>query len=195
MSAQPLIFWFDFASTYSYLSAERIEALCADAGVALEWRPILLGPVFGAQGWDNSPFNIYPAKGRYMWRDMERLCAARGLTFQRPDPFPQNTLLAARVARATGANPAFCRAVFQAEFQQGAQVSDPDVIAGLLSDCGLSAELMAAAQSDANKAGLRADVETAMALGIFGAPSFTIGEELFWGDDRLEAAIGFAAAR
>jgi 2-hydroxychromene-2-carboxylate isomerase len=93
-----LEFWYDFASTYSYLSAMRIEALAARAGVEVLWKPLLLGPIFRAQGWDNSPFKIYPAKGRYMVRDMERLAAARGLLFKLPWPFPQNSLHAARLA-------------------------------------------------------------------------------------------------
>ena len=91
-------FWYDFASTYSYLSAMRIEALAGAAGVAVEWRPFLLGPIFAAQGWTPSPFNLYPAKGRNMVRDIERLAAARGLRFVLPAKFPQNSLMAARLA-------------------------------------------------------------------------------------------------
>ena len=93
-------FWFDFASTYSYLTAMRIRPLAAAAGVVVRFRPFLLGPIFKAQGWDTSPFSIYQAKGRYMWRDLERLAADLELPFRRPDPFPQNSLLAARVALA-----------------------------------------------------------------------------------------------
>src|SRR5499426_3594357 len=93
-----LDFWFDFASTYSYPAAMRIASLARDAGVAVRFRPFLLGPIFKAQGWTTSPFNIYPAKGRYMWRDLERLCAGLDLRFRQPDPFPQFALLAARVA-------------------------------------------------------------------------------------------------
>jgi 2-hydroxychromene-2-carboxylate isomerase len=192
-------FWFDFASTYSYLSAERVEAMAQGAGISVSWRPFLLGPVFKAQGWDTSPFNIYPAKGRYMWRDMERLCAERGLPLTRPDPFPQNSLLATRVAllaldeNADGV--AFCRAVFRAQFQGGQDISAPDVIAGLLQACGLSLSLMDAAGRDETKARLRERVGEAMARGLFGAPSFTVGDELFWGDDRLDAAIAHAAGR
>ena len=100
-----LVFWFDFASTYSYLSAMRIEDLARDAGVEIKWMPFLLGPIFQAQGWGNSPFNIYPAKGKYMWRDMERLCAVRGLPFKRPSIFPQNSIRAARVALAALVTP------------------------------------------------------------------------------------------
>jgi 2-hydroxychromene-2-carboxylate isomerase len=93
-----LEFWYEFASTYSYLSAMRIEALAAAAGVAIAWKPFLLGPIFKAQGWDTSPFNLYPAKGRYMVRDLERLATDRGLTFALPAVFPQNSLRAARLA-------------------------------------------------------------------------------------------------
>ena len=93
-------FWYEFASTYSYPAAMRVAALAEARGVALAWRPFLLGPIFAAQGWRDSPFNIYPAKGRYMWRDLERICDALGLPLKRPEPFPQNSLLAARVALA-----------------------------------------------------------------------------------------------
>ena len=98
MSTQPLEFWFEFASTYSYPAAMRIEALGARAGVAIAWRPFLLGPIFQAQGWNDSPFNLYPAKGRYMWRDLERLCEKHGLPYARPTIFPQRSILAARLA-------------------------------------------------------------------------------------------------
>jgi 2-hydroxychromene-2-carboxylate isomerase len=95
VAASALEFWFEFGSTYSYLSAVRIE----DAeGVQVSWRPFLLGPIFEEQGWNDSPFNVYPAKGRYMWRDMERLCTKYGIPFARPSRFPRDGLLAARVA-------------------------------------------------------------------------------------------------
>src|SRR5262245_60867903 len=90
--------WFEFASTYSYLAVGRAEEVVRGAGLELHWRPFLLGPIFQAQGWNDSPFNIYPVKGRYMWRDMERQCRAAGLPFQRPTQFPRSGLLAARVA-------------------------------------------------------------------------------------------------
>ena len=98
MSRPVAEFWFEFASTYSYLSVMRIERAAQAAGVDIAWKPFLLGPVFLALGWNDSPFNIYPPKGRYMWRDLERLAAKEGLPFQRPSRFPRNGLLAARVA-------------------------------------------------------------------------------------------------
>ena len=67
-------FWFEFASTYSYPAALRIESLAQSQGVPV-WKPFLLGPVFRSQGWSDSPFNLFPAKGRYMCRDLERICA------------------------------------------------------------------------------------------------------------------------
>jgi 2-hydroxychromene-2-carboxylate isomerase len=98
MAAPTLDFWFEFSSTYSYPAALRIGALAAEAGVEVRLRPFLLGPIFQAHGWNTSPFILYPAKGRHMWRDLERICAELSLPFRRPEHFPQSGLLAARVA-------------------------------------------------------------------------------------------------
>jgi 2-hydroxychromene-2-carboxylate isomerase len=199
MSDRPtLAFWYEFASTYSYLAALRIEALADRAGVDLIWRPFLLGPIFAAQGWTSSPFNVYPAKGRYMWRDLEREAASLGLPFRRPDPFPQNGLLPARVALLGAGQvwgPAFTKAVYRAQFGDGSTISDPGLIKSILLDLGLSAdEILADAQAEPNKAALREQTAEAQARGIFGAPSFVTPDgELFWGNDRLEAAISWAA--
>ncbi|WP_417687587.1 2-hydroxychromene-2-carboxylate isomerase [Roseibium sp.] len=189
-----LHFWFDFASTYSYLSAMQIETVAADRGVMVVWHPFLLGPIFRKQGWETSPFNLMPAKGRYMWRDMERQCEVFGLPLVRPDPFPQNSLLAARVAHAARAEPwigAFVRAVFYAEFGAGLDISDPSIIAGILLDVGAdAAAALAKAETMDVKIGLRAAVSEAETQGVFGAPTFISGRgELFWGHDRLEQAL------
>lgn len=197
-----LEFWYEFASTYSYLSAMRIEAACEGAGVDVVWRPFLLGPIFHAQSWSSSPFNIYPAKGKYMWRDMDRLAEAYGLPpITRPDPFPQNGLLAARIAT-LGADepwgPDFTRAVYKGQFANGATICDEAWLTGVLLGLGLDgAGLVGQAKTDAaNKALLRERTETAQAMGIFGAPSFiSEDKELFWGDDRLNDAINWAASR
>jgi 2-hydroxychromene-2-carboxylate isomerase len=111
---RPVEFWFEFASPYSYIAAMGIEAAAAEAGVPVRWRPFLLGPVFKAQGWDDSPFNLYPAKGAYLWRDMARECARLGLPFGRPSAFPRGSLPAARLLCAAPDAPwrgAFARAV------------------------------------------------------------------------------------
>ncbi|CUK01161.1 2-hydroxychromene-2-carboxylate isomerase [Ruegeria denitrificans] len=189
-------FWFEFASTYSYLSAMRIEDLAAQHGVSVEWHPFLLGPIFASQGWDNSPFNIYPAKGRYMWRDMERLTAQRGLRFSRPDPFPQNGLKAARLVMTIEAHPqraAFVRAVYAAEFVDGLNIADDQVLIDCLSQASLPPDTLAHCHDTEIKAALMQQTQTAQAKGIFGAPSFLVGEELFWGDDRLDEAMQLAA--
>ncbi|KIC16957.1 2-hydroxychromene-2-carboxylate isomerase [Leisingera sp. ANG-Vp] len=191
-----ITFWFEFASTYSYLSAMRIGQEAARRGIGVTWKPFLLGPVFAAQGWTTSPFNLYPAKGRYMWRDMERICAARGLPFRRPAPFPQNGLQAARLALAAAEcskTEAFAQAVYRAQFGEGADISSKAVLRGCLHSAGLDEELMQRAKTPEIKAALRAQTDAAMAAGVFGAPSFTCGGELFWGDDRLEQALNFAA--
>ena len=135
----PMDFFYEFASTYSYIAAMRIAPLAESAGVTVRWRPFLLGPIFKAQGWDTSPFNLFPAKGRYMVRDCEREATALGLTFRLPEPFPQNTLLAARVAVAgleEGWGEEFSRRVYRAQFAEGRQVGDPQVIGEIVNGLG-----------------------------------------------------------
>ena len=196
MSRPVVEFWFEFASTYSYLSVMRIERAAAAAGVDIEWKPFLLGPVFLALGWNDSPFNIYPPKGRYMWRDLERLAEKEGLPFRRPSRFPRNGLLAARVALVgveEGWVAPFARAVMTANFAEDREIGEEAVIVEILGTLGLSAgEVITRAQADANKLALRCQTERAAELGLFGAPSFRVGEELFWGNDRLEDALAWA---
>ena len=193
-----LEFWYEFASNYSYLSAMRISEMASRAGIAVEWRPFLLGPIFKAQGWETSPFNIYPAKGRYMLRDMQRLATSRGLPFKMPPTFPANGLKAARLAL-IGAEESwiepFTRAVFEAEFGRGADISDNEILADVLSKSDLdAASLINRAESTAVKQRLKDQTAKAASRGIFGAPTFISEDgELFWGDDRLEQAIEWAA--
>lgn len=192
-----LDFWFEFASTYSYPAAMRIGALAKTRGVTVRWRPFLLGPVFKAQGWDNSPFNIYPVKGRYMWRDLERICMGLDLPFVRPAVFPQNTLTAARVAIVAlkeGWGEDFCRAVYRAEFGARRDIGDNFVIADVINALGHNPDaVIEQSRTEENKSALRMETEEAMRLGIFGAPSFVTADgELFWGNDRLEAALDWA---
>jgi 2-hydroxychromene-2-carboxylate isomerase len=199
MSRPTLDFWFDFGSTYSYLAASRIGPLAAEAGVVVRFRPFLLGPIFKAQGWDTSPFNLYSAKGRNMWRDLERLAYDLGLPFRQPEPFPQNGLLAARVAlvgMAQGWGERFCVEVFRAQFAEGRRIDEPTTLTEILSRLGTDAKTaLAAAQIDDNKARLRTQTEEAQRLGLYGAPSFvTASGELFWGNDRLEQALRWAKA-
>ena len=196
MSTSGLEFWFEFGSTYSYLSAARIED--AAAGVPVRWEPFLLGPIFAEQGWDDSPFNIYPAKGLYMWRDMERMCAKYGIPFARPSRFPRSGVAAARVAclaRETSEPwlPAFVRAVFRANFAEDREIGEAAEVGSVLDSLGLQgARIVERAQAPDNKQRLREQTRRAAELGIFGAPSFVVSGELFWGNDRLEDALAWA---
>ncbi|MFZ5677272.1 MAG: 2-hydroxychromene-2-carboxylate isomerase [Pseudomonadota bacterium] len=195
-----LDFWYEFASTYSYPAALRIEALARERNVDIVWRPFLLGPIFKAQGWESSPFNLFPAKGGYMWRDLERICAAEGLVFRRPEPFPQSSLLAARIAwtdQMAAHRGAYSRRVFQAEFADGARIDDEAVLACLLRSLDLDDRtIIEAARADRVKLRLRRETDEAIRLGLFGAPSFVTADgEIFWGNDRLDAALDWAASK
>ena len=188
-------FWFDFGSNYSYLSVMRIEALAAERSVAVRWRPFLLGPIFRALGYENSPFVLQKQKGAYVWKDMERQCRKYGLALTRPTDFPRTALLAMRVAL-LGAEQqwigAYCRGIMQLNFAHDRDIGSVEVVSEALDQLGLPAQqLIADAQTDANKLRLREQTERAAAKGIFGAPTFFAGEEMFWGNDRLEDALAF----
>jgi 2-hydroxychromene-2-carboxylate isomerase len=200
MPNKVLDFWFDFASTYSYPAALRIVPLARQARVSLRFRPFLLGPIFQAQGWDSSPFSIYAAKGRYMWRDLARLCADLELPFVRPEAFPQASVLAARVAlvglaEKWGKN--FCLAVLHAEFGEGRRIDDPAVLSEILTKLKIDpGPILDMARSNDIRVQLRTQTEEAQRLGIFGAPTFiTPDGEMFWGNDRLEQALAWRKKR
>lgn len=193
-----LEFWYDFASTYSYLTAVRIEDLARTAGIEIAYRPFLLGPIFKAQGLNSSPFVVNPTKGRYMARDIARIAAARGRAFHMPDAFPAHSLAAARigmVAEEEGWIAPFTLAVFAAEFADRADIAAPEALAQIVAGLGHDTHrVLQRTASDEVKSALRARTEAAAGKGIFGAPTFiTEDGELFWGDDRLEAAIAWAA--
>ena len=190
-----LEFWFEFGSTYTYPAVMRIEQLARAAGVAVDWRPFLLGPIFSEQGWSDSPFNLYPAKGKYMWRDLERICAALSIPLVHPSKFPRNGLLAARVACWFAVEPwmaEFAKVVFRANFAEDREISEPDVVIACLNGLGLDGRLLEQAQTAESKAELRVQTEHARSLGIFGVPTFLVGDEMFWGNDRLELALAWA---
>jgi 2-hydroxychromene-2-carboxylate isomerase len=191
-----LEFWFEFASTYSYPAAMRVEAAARAAGVDVVWRPFLLGPIFAAQGWRDSPFNVYPVKGRYMWRDLERTCEALGLPFRRPSQFPRGSLLAARIAGIAAGVPwqaEFVRRIYTANFAEDRDIGQPEVVGAVLTSLGVDApEWLARGTSEQAKQRLRATTDEAVAAGIFGAPSLRAGGELFWGNDRVDEAVAWA---
>jgi 2-hydroxychromene-2-carboxylate isomerase len=194
-----LDFWFEFGSTYSYLSASRIGTVADAVGVEVRWQPFLLGPLFREFGWDDSPFNLYPVKGHYMWRDMQRLCEGYGLPFQKPSVFPRNGLLAARVCCVCEGElwlPSFIKATFEANFGHDLDIACPGVLRGLLDGLGQSGQaILQEASGEIAKQRLREHTDRAREIGIFGAPSFVVGAELYWGNDRLSDAIACAATR
>lgn len=194
-----LEFWFDFASTYSYLAASRIEAAAAERRVDVAYRPFLLGPLFAARGLTTSPFNVDAEKGRYMWRDVERAASDLGLPFRRPSTFPRRSTLAARLAIVgveQGWGAPFCRAVFAESFAEDRNIADPAVLDALLARLGVDGPAVRAlAESPDEKPKLRRQTERAAELGLFGAPSFLVEGELFWGNDRLEQALDWARRR
>ncbi|CDH47203.1 MAG: 2-hydroxychromene-2-carboxylate isomerase [Candidatus Competibacteraceae bacterium] len=188
-------FWFDFASTYSYPAAARIERLACEKGISVIWRSFLLGPIFQQQGWNDSPFNIYPTQGCYMWRDLERICADLGIPLRQPSVFPRNSVLAARVACCFASEPwlpEFVRHVFSANFADDQDISNRAVIEGCLDRVGVpGAEKIEQALMPASKNLLRAQTEHAAAISVFGAPTFIVDHEIFWGNDRLEQAMAW----
>lgn len=194
-------FWYEFGSTYSYPAAMRVERLAEQAGVAVAWRPFLLGPLLhDQQGLTDSPFNAFPVKGDYMWRDLRRVCDREGLPLVHPSQFPRNGLLAARVAICgleEGWTPAFSRAVYQANFVDDQDISKAEVLAPLIASVGAAPDaVLAAAATDPVKTRLKDHVRQAQERGLFGAPSFVTADgELFWGNDRLEQALDWAVRR
>ena len=193
-----LDFWFDFASTYSYVAALRVEAACARAGVELLYKPFLLGPIFHElQGIKDSPFNVQPVRGRYMWRDLERLCEKFELPWRRPSVFPRNSVLAARVACCAGEAAApLVRAIFRANFAEDRDIASPEILRSLVESIGGGgAHALELAQSGDVKAQLRANTSEAQRMGIFGAPNFVAGGELFFGQDRMDDAIAWCLTR
>ena len=134
----------------------RIEALAEAAGVAIDWKPFLLGPIFQSQGWNTSPFNLYPAKGRYMVREMERLAEQHGVPFRMPAVFPQNSLQAARLALVgveAGWIVAFTKAVYLAEFRDGLDISSKAVLEDILRGLQLDPAALFARIADAGRQG------------------------------------------
>ncbi len=197
MSGTTVEFWYEFASPYSYLAAARIERLVAGTSIRLDWRPFLLGPILAQRTHDPSPFqNPTPAQRRYRWRDVQRLCVADALPLRLPSTYPRNGLLAARVALiavAEGWRPAFTRAVYHANFAEDRDIAAIEVIAAVIGTLGQEpGAVLKRAHGEDNKARLKMRGEEAIRRGIFGAPSFVVGEELFWGNDRLEPALAWA---
>lgn len=191
----PIEFWFEFASNYSYLSVMRIEEAARQHGVPIIWKPFLLGPIFRALGMETSPFVLQKRKGDHVWQDMRRQSDKHGLAWARPSVFPRRSILPLRVAL-IGADQAwmgaYCRAVMSLNFEQDAEIDDVDTLSAVLADLGLPhRQIIEQAVSEPNKNRLRDQTQAAMDQGVFGAPTFFVGQEMFWGNDRLDDALAF----
>ena len=192
--AEPIEFWFDFGSNYSYLSVMRVVS----QGIEVVWRPFLLGPIFQSFGWNNSPFVLQKEKGDYVWRDMARECRKYGVLWRKPSVFPRLGVLPLRIMLVADGLPwagAFAQKVMLRNFQLDLDIQSSEAMTSVLTELGLPvAEILAAATSDAVKTRLRDQTETAKARGIFGAPTFFVNGEMFWGNDRLDDALRCASA-
>lgn len=191
-------FWFEFGSNYSYLSVMRIESEAAKHGLRVRWRPFLLAPFFRGAGWGTSPFVLQKEKGAYVWQDTERQCKKYGLPWKKPTVFPRSAVLPMRVATLGAKEPwieAYCKATMLQNFVHDLDIEEQANVEAALVSIGLDADsIIRAATSDANKLALRANTDYSLALGVFGAPTFFVRGEMFWGNDRLDEAIAYAAS-
>lgn len=188
--------WIEYASTYSYLTVARIGALARARGVTLDWQPFFLPPVRQAQEL-GMPFPEGSARARYMWRDLERRARRLGVPYRRPGQYPVNSLNTARVAF-LGAREGWCQTfteqAFRLHWTEGCLIGTDENLAAALRHAGRDpAQVLPRALADANKEAFKGQTARAIERGLFGAPSFVAGDELFWGDDRLEDALDFAA--
>lgn len=197
MSARTIEFFWDPASPYTYLAATRIEAIAARAGAALVWRPFLLGKVFEATG-NRAPATI-AAKGKHLFQDIQFWARHYGEPLAFPKIFPINSVAALRLACAaegSGREGAYAKAVMRAYWAEGADISQPEAIIAAANAAGLDgAALIAQTQEPAIKDRLRANTEEAVKRGAFGAPTFFIGTQMFWGNDRLVLLEDYLAGK
>ncbi len=189
---RPIDFWFSIGSTYTYLSVARLPEEQARSGIPFRWRPFNVRSIMREM--NNIPFSTKPAKAAYMWRDVERRAGTHGIAFAGIPPYPITSLERANriglVAAQEGWVVPFAQAAYRKWFLQHQQPVDDDSIAADLEALGQDpARVLALADSAAGIAALERETNEAKALGIFGSPTFVVGQELFWGDDRLEDAM------
>jgi 2-hydroxychromene-2-carboxylate isomerase len=190
------VFYYDLGSPYAYLSAERISGLFTEAGLEQpEWQPILLGGLF--RRFDRGSWAETPARAEGM-TEIERRAAEYGLPpLAWPTPWPNNGLVAMRAAtfaKQTGRTVAFSLAAFRQAFAAGRDLSDVDNVAIAGAACELHPRaLLKAVETEAVKGALREATDRAGDLGVEGVPAVVVGEEVFWGDDRLKEAVEAAS--
>lgn len=190
MSKQAVEFFFDFGSPTTYLAWTQLPGICAAAGATLVYRPMLLGGVFQATG-NASPVTV-PAKGKYMLTDMARFARRYGVPMRFNPHFPINTLLLMRGAVGVQARwpqrlEDYVAAMFTAMWVEGRNMGDPSIVAEALGQAGFDAQALLALTADpAVKEGLKQNTEEAVRRGAFGAPTMFVGDQMFFGQDRLD---------
>jgi 2-hydroxychromene-2-carboxylate isomerase len=194
MAEGPIDFWFTMGSTYSYLSVMRLADVERSSGIAFCWRPFHLLLIL--QEMKHIPFADKPAKSRYMWRDIERRAAMHGLPAKLPAPYPAKQSVAANLVAIVGMREGwgadFVRVAYRRWFQAGEETGSEPNLSSSLRDIGQDPErVLGLANSPAANETMLAETDAARSLGIFGSPTFVVGEELFWGDDRLDDAISW----
>jgi 2-hydroxychromene-2-carboxylate isomerase len=186
-------FFFDLSSPYSYLAATQLPAMARRAGAELAWRPMAMGALFKAIGYSGPQF-VPPAKKRYQVEDLARWAAQYGVPWRLSSHFPANTIRAMRLILVDDSRAeAVALAGFAAMWADDLDLTDEAVLARIAEAGGLEpAAALRAIETPAVKARLIANGEEAVARGVFGAPAMLVGDQLFWGNDRLgfvEAAL------
>jgi 2-hydroxychromene-2-carboxylate isomerase len=184
---QQVEFFFDYGSPFSYLADTQLVPLAQRTGATVVYRPMLLGAVLKAT--DNASPMTVPAKGRYMGVELQRWAKHYGVPFAANPFFPINTMRLMRgavAAQQAGCFAEYHRVIYPAFWVESANLGDQDVIRSVLLKAGLNADLLLARIEEPSvKEQLRLNTDEAVRRGVFGAPTFFVGEEMFWGNDRL----------
>jgi 2-hydroxychromene-2-carboxylate isomerase len=194
MAEGQIDFWFTMGSTYSYLSVMRLADVESFHGVRFRWRPFHLLLIL--QEMKHVPFADKPTKTSYMWRDIERRSAMYGLPLKLPAPYPVKQSITANLVAIVGMREGwgadFVRAAYRRWMQMGEETGSEPNVSSSLRDIGQEpGRVMALANAKAANDALSSETDAAKQLGIFGSPTFVVGRELFWGDDRLGDAISW----
>lgn len=183
-------YWFDFGSPAAYLAFTQLPKLETETHAKAVYRPMLLGGVFQATG-NQSPASV-PAKGAYTFKDFDRFAKRYGVPFKSNLHFPINTLLLMRGAIGIQQQEperflAYCKTVFQAIWVDSLNMNDPATVGAALHKAGFDPQsLMMLANEATIKEVLKTATTEAVARGVFGAPTFFVGAQMFWGQDRLD---------
>jgi 2-hydroxychromene-2-carboxylate isomerase len=178
----PIDFYFDFSSPYGYLASQMVERLAAKYGRSVKWRPMLLGAAFKTTG--AAPLPTIPLKGDYAKRDFLRSARYYGIPFRLPDPFPISTVAAARAFYAVPEDKQvpLAKALYKAYFADGVNIGEAENVLKVAASVGCKPDLNDQAVKDRT----RAEVDAAIAKGVFGSPYIVVDGEPFWGVDRFE---------